>query len=160
MQLSDIDSWNVGALQSIAFELRDELRTIEGVATDLELISRLPGWDSPAADAARGRIGTAKANVLDDAAVIGAVAQLADETAAAVAKLQSQLEAVRADVAAQGGLLHLADNGDVTIGGSPDDREQLKHIAENIEARAKALIHQAEDIDCRLCRGVRPHRKW
>jgi len=147
VQLSDIDSWNVGALQSIAFELRDELRTIEGVATDLELISRLPGWDSPAADAARGRIGTAKANVLDDAAVIGAVAQLADETAAAVAKLQSQLEAVRADVAAQGGLLHLADNGDVTIGGSPDDREQPKHIAENIEARAKALIHQAEDID-------------
>ncbi|WKG03270.1 hypothetical protein [Mycolicibacterium sp. HK-90] len=44
MQLSDIDSWNVGALQSIAFELRDELTTtIEGVATDLELISRQRG---------------------------------------------------------------------------------------------------------------------
>ena len=42
MLLSDIDSWNVGALQSIAFELGDELATIEGVASDLELISRLP----------------------------------------------------------------------------------------------------------------------
>ena len=47
MLLSDIDSWNVRALQSIAFELGDELTTIEGVASDLELISRLPGWDSP-----------------------------------------------------------------------------------------------------------------
>lgn len=41
--LSDIDSWNVSALQSIAVELGDELTTIEGVASDLELISRLPG---------------------------------------------------------------------------------------------------------------------
>lgn len=35
MLLSDIDSWNVGALQSIAFELGDELKTVEGVAADL-----------------------------------------------------------------------------------------------------------------------------
>lgn len=147
MQLSDIDSWNVGALQSIAFELRDELTTIEGVATDLDLISRLPGWESPAADAARGRIGTAKGSVLDDAAVIGAVAQLAEETELAVAKMHTELEAVRADVAAQGGLLHLADNGEVTVHGTPEQQEELKAIAENIEARAKALIHQAEDVD-------------
>ena len=33
--LSDVDTWNVGALQSIAFELGDELKTIEGVAGDL-----------------------------------------------------------------------------------------------------------------------------
>jgi len=77
MLLSDIDSWNVGALGSIAFELGDELTTIEGVASDLELISRLPGWDSPAADAARGKIGETTSKVLDDAAVIGAVQQLA-----------------------------------------------------------------------------------
>ncbi|BCI55750.1 hypothetical protein NIIDNTM18_50280 [Mycolicibacterium litorale] len=56
MLLSDIDSWNVGALHSIAFELGDELETVEGVASDLELISRLPGWESPAAAAARGKI--------------------------------------------------------------------------------------------------------
>lgn len=136
MQLSDIDSWNVGALQSIAFELRDELTTIEGVATDLELISRLPGWESPAADAARGRIGTAKRNVLDDAAVIGAVAQLAEETELAVGKLHTELDAVRAAVAAEGGLLHLADNGEVTVHGTPEQQEELKATAENIEARA------------------------
>lgn len=147
MQLSDIDSWNVGALQSIAFELRDELTTIEGVATDLELISRLPGWESPAADAARGRIGTAKRNVLDDAAVIGAVAQLAEETELAVGKLHTELDAIRAAVAAEGGLLHLADNGEVTVHGTPEQQDELKATAENIEARAKALIHQAEDID-------------
>ncbi len=41
----------------------------------------------------------------------------------------------------------LADNGDVTVTGPPDVREELKHVAEDIEARAKALIHQAEDID-------------
>ncbi|MCK0176264.1 alpha/beta hydrolase [Mycolicibacterium sp. F2034L] len=147
MQLSDIDSWNVGALQSIAFELGDELKTIEGVAADLDLISRLPGWDSPAADAARGKIGETRGRVLDDAAVIGAVAQLAEETGAAVTKLQTELAAIRADVAAQGGFLHLADNGDVTVSGPPDIREELKPIAESLEARAQALIHQAEDVD-------------
>ena len=147
MLLSDIDTWNVGALQSIAFELGDELKTIEGVAGDLELISRLPGWDSPAADAARGKIHSTTGKVLDDAAAIGAVQQLAEETSAAVAKLQSELAAVRADVAAQGGFLQLAANGDVTITGPPDIREELQPIADNIEARAKALIHQAEDID-------------
>ena len=43
MLLSDIDTWNVGALQSIAHELGGELATIERVAFDLEVISRLPG---------------------------------------------------------------------------------------------------------------------
>jgi hypothetical protein len=38
----------------------DELTTIEGVASDLELISRLPGWDSPAAEAAQGTPGFTK----------------------------------------------------------------------------------------------------
>ena len=147
MLLSDIDSWNVGALQSIAFELGDELTNIEGVASDLELISRLPGWDSPAADAARGKINETTVKVLDDAAVIGAVQQLASETAAAVAKLHTELDAIRADVAAQGGLLLLSDNGDVTINAPPDMRDELRPIADNIESRALALIHQAEDID-------------
>lgn len=147
MLLSDIDSWNVGALNSIATELAGELETVEGVASDLDLISRLPGWASPAADAARGKIGETKGKVLDDAAVIGAVAQLAEETSAAVATLKSQLEEVRAAVSAQGGMLTLADNGDVTVHGSPDVREELAPLAEALEARAKALIHQAQDID-------------
>lgn len=81
---SEIDMWNVGALQSIAYELGGELTTIEGVASDLELISRLPGWDSPAADAARGKIAESTSKALDDAAVIGAVQQLASGTAGAV----------------------------------------------------------------------------
>jgi hypothetical protein len=147
MLLSDIETWNVGALQSIAHELGGELKTIEDVASDLELISRLPGWDSPAADAARGKISETTGKVLDDAAVIGAVAQLASETAAAVAKLHTELDAIRADVSAQGGYLTLSDNGDVTINAPPDMRDELRPIADNIEARAKALIHQAEDVD-------------
>lgn len=147
MLLSDIDTWNVGALQSIAHELGAELTTIEGVASDLELISRLPGWDSPAADAARGKIHETTGKVLDDAAVIGAVQQLAAETAEAVAKLHTELESVRADVSAQGGYLTLSDNGDVTINAPPDMRDELRPIADTIESRAKALIHQAEDID-------------
>jgi len=147
MLLSDIDTWNVGALQSIAHELGGELTTIEGVASDLELISRLPGWDSPAADAARGKIAESTGKVLDDAAVIGAVQQLASETAAAVAKLHTELESIRADIAAQGGYLSLSDEGDVTITAPEDMHDELQPIADNIEARAKALIHQAEDID-------------
>ncbi len=147
MQLSEIESWSVGALLSIAFELGDELKTIDGVADELELISRLPGWDSPAADAARGRIRSTTSKVLDDAAVIRAVHQLAEETAAAVAKLQARLEAVRADVAAQGGLLQLSDFGDVTINAPSDMHDELRPFADGIEARAKALIHQADDVD-------------
>ncbi|MGV0655388.1 alpha/beta hydrolase [Mycolicibacterium thermoresistibile] len=147
MLLSDIDSWNVGALQSIAVELGDELTTIEGVASDLELISRLPGWESPAADAARGKIRSTADRVLDDAAVIGAVRQLAEETAAAVATLKTELESVRADIVAQGGLLRLSDTGDVFIDAPADMHDELQPIADNIESRAKALIHQAKDID-------------
>ncbi len=147
MLLSDIDTWNVGALQSIAHELGGELKTIDDVASDLELISRLPGWESPAADAARGKITEAAGKVLDDAAVIGAVQQLASETAAAVAKLHTELESIRADVAAQGGYLSLSDEGDVTINAPEDMHDELRPIADNIESRAKALIHQAEDID-------------
>lgn len=147
MLLSDIDTWSVGALQSIAHELGGELTTIEGVASDLDLISRLPGWDSPAADAARGKIHETTGKVLDDAAVIGAVQQLASETAGAVSKLQTELESIRSAVAAQGGFLVMADNGDITVTGPPDVREELKALAEDLETRAKALIHQAEDID-------------
>ncbi|WP_029116220.1 alpha/beta hydrolase [Mycobacterium sp. URHB0044] len=147
MQLSEIESWSVGALLSIAFELGDELKTIDGVADELELISQLPGWDSPAADAARGRIRSTTSKVLDDAAVIRAVHQLAEEMAAAVAKLQAGIEAVRADVAAQGGLLQLSDFGDVTISAPSDMRDELRAFADDIEARAKALIHQADDVD-------------
>ncbi|WP_193046837.1 alpha/beta hydrolase [Mycolicibacterium baixiangningiae] len=147
MQLSDIDTWNVGALQSISFELGAELENIEGVTSDLEMISRLPGWDSPAADAARGKIHESKGKVLDDVAVIGAVAQLAEETSAAVAELQSELAALRADVAAQGGLLTLADNGDVTITAPADMHDELQPIADDLESRAKALIHQGQDVD-------------
>lgn len=62
---------------------------------DLDVIAGLPGWNSPAADAARGKIHSTTAKVLDDAAVIGAVQQLAQETAAAVAKLQSELADIR-----------------------------------------------------------------
>lgn len=111
-----------GALHSIAFELGDELKTVESVASDLDLISRLPGWESPAADAARGEIGETRGRVLDDAAVIGAVA-------------------------AQGGFLHLADSADVTITGPPEVQQELQAVAEDIESRAQALIHQAEDVD-------------
>ena len=156
MLLSDIDTWNVGALQSIAHELGGELATIEGVASDLEVISRLPGWDSPAADAARGRIAETTGKVLDDAAVIGAVQQLASETVAAVAKLHTELDAIRADIAAQGGYLTLSDNGDVTINAPPDMRDELRPIADNIESRAHALIHQASRHRRRLRRGLRP----
>ena len=69
--------------------------------------------------------------------------QLAEEASAAVAKLQSDLAAVRADVAAQGGFLQLAANGDVTITGPPDIREELQPIADNIEARASAAVRSA-----------------
>lgn len=61
---------------------------------------------------ARGKISATTGRVLDDAAVIGAVQQLASKTAAAAEKLHIQLEAIRAGVAAQGGLLTLSDNGD------------------------------------------------
>ena len=81
--------------------------------------------------------------MLDDAAVIGAAQQLASETAAAVAKLHTELDAIRADMAAQGGYLTLSDSGDVTINAPPDMRDELRPIADNIESRAHALIHQA-----------------
>ncbi len=147
MLLSEIRSWSVAALRSIAAELGDELRNIQAVVADLELISGLPGWNSPAADAARSRIAASTATVLDDAAVAGAVHQLAEETATAVTRLQSELDSVRADVAGQGGLLLLAENGDVSISAPAHLHDSLRPLADSVERRARALIHQADDID-------------
>lgn len=147
MQLSDIDEWNVGALRSISTELDTELHTVTQVAEELQKVSLLPGWESPAADAARGKIRSVRGNVLDDAAVLGAVQQLAEETATSVTTLQQRLAQVRADVAAQNGHLSLSDSGEVTITGTPEEVAELQRVANDIETRAKALIHQAQDID-------------
>ena len=147
MQLSDIDNWNVPALHSISYELSGELRTVDQVAADLDTIGRLPGWHSPAADAARGRIESAKAGVLNDAAVIGAVEQLATETAQAVTKLQAELEEIRSVVTSHSPYMQMSDSGEVTVSGRKDKIDELKPIADQLEVRAKALIKQAEDID-------------
>ena len=147
MQLSDIDDWNVGALHSISTELQSELHTVTDVAHELEKVAQLPGWESPAADAARGKITSVRSDVLDDAAVLGAVQQLAEETAASVTTLQTKLADLRALVAAQGGHLSLSDSGEVSISGTPDEVKKLQQLADDIEARAMALIRQAQDID-------------
>jgi Alpha/beta hydrolase len=147
MDLGDIDEWNVGALRTITSELSAELNTVTQVADELDKVSQLPGWDSPAADAARGKIKSVRGNVLDDAAVLGAVEQLAEETAAAVSKLQSELAELRALVRAQDGHLSMSDTGEVSITGTPDEVKKLQQLADDIETRAKALIHQAQDID-------------
>ncbi len=153
MWLRQIESWDVGALRSIAEELDTELEAARSAADELAHVALLPGWDSPAADIARERIRTARANILDDAAVIGAVAQLADETAQAVAELQRELAGIRADIAASDGHLLLSDSGEVTVIGSPDEIATWRDDAEEIEARAKALLRQADDIDAD-CREV------
>lgn len=146
MLLSDIDDWNVAALNAISYELSGELKTVEQIVADLDVISRLPGWNSPAADAARGTIEAATANMLSDAAVIGAVEQLATETALAVQNLKDELSDVRADVSSYNGDLALADSGEVTVT-DPDRVDELQSVADQLESRAKALIHLAEDID-------------
>lgn len=147
MNLGDIDEWNVGALHSISAELTTELRTVTEVADELEKVSALPGWDSPAADAARGRIASVRGNVLDDAAALGAVQQLAEEAAAAVSTLQSRLAELRALVAGQDGHLSLSPDGEVSITGTPEQVKKLQQLADDIETQAKALITQARDID-------------
>ncbi len=147
MLLSEIEAWDVGAMRAIAAELNSELDNARQAAAELQKVAHLPGWTSPAADVARQRIKTARANVLDDAAVIGAVQQLAEETVQAVTTLQNQLAEIRADVAGSGGHLSLSDSGEVTISGTPDEIADLQAAADDIETRAKALIHQADDID-------------
>ena len=147
MNLGDIDDWNVGALNAISGELTTELRTVTEVADELHKVSALPGWDSPAADAARGKIRSVRGNVLDDAAGMGAIQQLAEETAAAVRTLQTQLAELRALVAAQDGHLSMSPDGEVSISGTPEQVKELQQLADDIETRAKALIRQAQDID-------------
>ena len=135
MDLGDIDEWNVGALHSISDELTTELHTVAEVADELQKVSQLPGWDSPAADAARGKIKSVRGNVLDDAATLGAVQQLAEETATAVTTLQTRLADLRALVAAQDGHLSLSPNGEVTITGTPEQVKKLQHLADDIIGR-------------------------
>ncbi|MFA5707345.1 alpha/beta hydrolase [Mycolicibacterium sp.] len=147
MLLSEIESWDVAALKTVATELGAELEAAQRAATELGNLAGLPGWESPAADVARERIATARAHVLDDAAVLGAVERLAEETAQAVSTLQQQLTALRAEVAGSEGHLSLSDGGEVTISGTAEEIRDLQDEADDIEARAKALIRQADDID-------------
>lgn len=146
MQLSEIESWDVAALNTISWELSGELHTIEHIVSDLDIVSQLPGWNSPAADEARGTIQSATANILNDAAIIGAVEQLATETAQAVTTIQNELADIRDDIAYYGGDLALSDSGDVTIT-DPDRVDDLTTIAETLQSRAKAVMRQADDID-------------
>ena len=147
MWLSQIESWDVGSLRTIADELTTELGSARRAADQLGQVALLPGWESPAADVARERVRTARAHVLDDAAVLGAVQQLAEETAAAVTKLQNDLAAIRDEVAASDGHLRLSDSGRVTIIGTAKEIEQWQGKADDIEARAQALLRLADDID-------------
>ena len=50
-------------------------------------------------------------------------------------------------VAAQGGMLTLADNGDVTVHGSPDTREELAPIAEDTRSARQGTDPSGQDID-------------
>ena len=61
-------------------------------------------------------------DVLDDAAVLGAVQQLAEETATSVTKLQAELAGLRTLVNAQNGYLSLSDSGEVTVTGTDEER--------------------------------------
>ncbi|MGL4306223.1 MAG: alpha/beta hydrolase, partial [Mycobacteriaceae bacterium] len=148
MDLTDIERWNVDALDDMAKALSTRLDTLEEVQNQLRIIGELPGWEGEAADAARHKYTVSADTLTDEAATIGAVRHLTRSTADSVALLKTRLSTLHAEAAALD--MQLQPDGRVTFRVDTwDSAENAKRRvqAQEIETIAQALILQAEDID-------------
>ncbi|GAC68317.1 alpha/beta hydrolase [Gordonia soli] len=147
MDLTTIDRWDTGALDTMADTLGKRVTTVADVESSLRTAGRLEGWFGGGADSARELYRVTAAELTDEAAVLGAAKRLASDTSSAVTHLKSQLASLRADAAAESMTIH----ADGSVTGAPDvpEDERAAHEQERlrIEAAAKALIAQAVDID-------------
>ena len=135
MLLSDIDLWNVGALQSIAFELGDELTTIEGVASDLEpppagrVLPRINATDEHGSDVHLSAFGHSYGSV----ATTQALTELGTPGFTKfVGILDAQAERLRTDLTRLGEKLRAAadvyDQRDHEVGGAFDSSVRYDRI--------------------------------
>ncbi|MCZ0911109.1 alpha/beta hydrolase [Gordonia amicalis] len=147
MDLTTIDNWNTGALDTMADSLGKRVTTVGEVEEALRTAGQLPGWYGGGADSARQLYAVTADDLRDEAAVLGAARQLAIETSSAVNHLKGRLAALRAQAA--GAQMTIRDDGSVTAAATPDpeDDDTREAVRKSLETAAKALIVQAADID-------------
>lgn len=147
MLLPDIRWWNELALEMLETSLSRRITTVEDVHKQLADIGRLPGFNGDAADAARRRFTVTADQLTDEAAVLGAVRELAKQTREAVEHLKSTLATIERTAADNG--LEVWDNGHVTIADSPNapDAAAVEPLRLQLIDAARAVMRQADDIN-------------
>ncbi|MFH5230680.1 alpha/beta hydrolase [Antrihabitans spumae] len=148
MELDDIRAWDLYALEQLEDSLSRRIETVADVQLQLADIGRLPAWLSEAGEVARRRFQVTADDLTDEAAALSAVGECARQTREAVAHLKTELADIEADAAADG--MQVDDSGAVkvvdTAERSPEEAEAREQRRVELEARAKALILQAEDV--------------
>ncbi|MBJ8339217.1 hypothetical protein JGU71_09985 [Antrihabitans sp. YC3-6] len=148
MELDDVRAWDLGALEQLEDSLSRRIETVADVQLQLADIGRLPAWLSEAGEVARRRFQVTSDDLTDEAAALSAVGECARQTREAVAHLKTELADIEADAAADG--MQVDDSGAVkvvdTAERSPEEAEAREQRRVELEARAKALILQAEDV--------------
>ncbi|MDY6809754.1 MAG: alpha/beta hydrolase [Actinomycetota bacterium] len=148
MDLTTIDNWNTGALDTMAHTLGARVNTVGEVEGALRTAAQLPGWFSDGGDSARSIYTLTADDLRDEAAVLGAAQRLATDTSATVKHLQARLAVLRTDAAAASMTIH----PDGSVVAAPKDGTEEEQAAREskrltLEVSAKALIAQAADVD-------------
>lgn len=148
MDLTDIDDWNTGALDSLVSELTRKFTSITEANRMLTTIGTSPGWLGNGATAAKESFTSVSSSMNDEAAALGAAAELARQTSAAVKELQATLATLRKDASGvQMAVEPPPSVTDLAKDVAPADRGARAAIKQQLLTRAKALVTQAEDID-------------
>ncbi|QXN89177.1 alpha/beta hydrolase family protein [Nocardia iowensis] len=147
MLLPDIRWWNELALEMLETSLSRRIATVEDVTNQLADIGKLPGWEGDSANAARRRFVVTADQLIDEAAVLGAVRELAKQTREAVKHLKETLATIEQTAAANG--LEIWDAGHVTIADAPNapDAASVEALRVELQDAVHAVMRQADDID-------------
>ncbi|MGL4305201.1 MAG: alpha/beta hydrolase [Mycobacteriaceae bacterium] len=144
MRLSEIDAWDTAALAATAEALSGHITTVQEAQDQLNILGRLPGFTGAAAAAARHKYQVSLGDLRDEAAMIGAVRQLADQTADAVTFVKTRLAQLRAEA---GTTFHIDDVGAVRLNATANTNpEQLEITRAGLETDVRALLAEADDI--------------
>ena len=153
MNLSSIREWDVGALAQLGDALSARITTSTDVEVQLNDIGRLLGWQGESAGVAREQFQVTIDKLTDEAAALGAVRTLADETHDAVSHLKVELANLDATAAANSMTLNVDgsvdDHGyvDPDAADAGEVRAQRTALRAELTEAAQALIRQATDID-------------
>jgi hypothetical protein len=146
VDLKMIREWDTVALEQLEQALSARITAIDDVRRRITELGDLRGWEGEAAHAARRAFQVAVQDLADESAVIGAVRRVTADTFDAILHVQLEVAALMAT--ADDYAFVVSDAGAVTDAPRSSEWRQHEFTARaDLEASARALILQAEDID-------------